>query len=569
METREESVFSFMSGSGNFKEFNFKTDIERVKYLYKTKGHLQVNIGTPQVTISEDKRWLFITFKVNEGPAFYVNNINFEGDLLFTQSELFEGMKLKKDELYSEELLRFDIQRLTEMYQDKGYAFANVYRTLKVVPGEDRADVFFGFEKGSLAKIGKIIVKGNSKTRDKVIRRELTIKEGMLFSGSAMRVSKENVNRLGFFEPTSIIFNTVARENEPDVLDVEISIKEKETGQFVFGAGYSTASKAFIQASISKTNFLGLGQELNFTFNYASKSQEYSFGYFEPYLFDSKWSTGSRVYYITDESSDSFSDRRKGVEFRFGHPIFDYTRFYTIYRLDETKIFRALDPTVDVNLENGIASTVESYVELDIRDNRYDPLNGTYARLSGEYTGLGGDKKWSKAYMDARFYKNFYGDFVFRTRLYMAQLFINENRDIPRSNKFYLGGSRDLRGYGVEDIGPKRDVTIPRTVNGVTENVIIPFNMRGMGKVFANIELEHPLIKEGGLKWVLFYDVGNIYRRRIGERHPDDSTVRMDWGFGFRWLSPIGQLRFEFGYPINKRPGDDGRQFHFDIGQLF
>ena len=176
MQTREDSVFSFFSNSGSFQEFNFQTDVERIKYFYKTKGFLQINVGNPELTISENKRWLFITLKLNEGPRFSINDVNFRGDTgIFSLSELKKNVKMVKDSVYSEEVLRKDIMLLTEKYQDEGYAFANVSRVLRVVPGENKVNVDFVLEKGKLANFGKILIKGNSRTRDKVIRRELLI----------------------------------------------------------------------------------------------------------------------------------------------------------------------------------------------------------------------------------------------------------------------------------------------------------------------------------------------------------------------------------------------------------
>ena len=158
METRENSLFSFMSGAGSFKEFNFQTDIERLKYFYKTKGFLQVNLGSPDVTISEDKRWIFITIKINEGPKYHINSISFRGETIFTEEELLSKITLKAEDVYSEEALRINIKKLTELYQDEGYAFANVLRTLNIVPGENKVDLEFSFEKGNLAKFGELIL---------------------------------------------------------------------------------------------------------------------------------------------------------------------------------------------------------------------------------------------------------------------------------------------------------------------------------------------------------------------------------------------------------------------------
>lgn len=561
MQTREESLFSPLSGSGNFKEFNFKTDVERLKYLYKTRGFLQVNIGNPSITVSEDKKWIFITIKVNEGPKFDVNNIFYNGELLFTENEMTEKTKLKAGETYSEETLRQDIQALTEMYQDKGYAFANVLRTLQIVPGENKVDIHYSFEKGEIAYFGKIIVKGNTKTRDKVVRRELRIHEGMMYSGSLLRKSKENVTRLGFFEPQSVIFNTVSPQGSNNILNVEISVKERQTGQISVGAGYSTATKGFFQASISQNNFRGLGQNLNLNVSLAENQKTYNLGFTEPYFLDSKWTAGGDIYRTQSGLITSFSSEKYGADVRVGYPIFEYTRLFMTLRHEVTDIQNVRNPTVDEDIENGTAATVQMSMRHDKRNNIFEPSDGHYGSASLEYAGLYGDQKWMKASLEGRLYEPLYGDLVFRSRLRAEQLMKTSDRALPRTEKFQMGGSRNMRGYNFEDIGPKE--RLEDKISG-QERL---FNIGGQFSLLTTLELEHPLIKDAGLKWVVFYDAGNVFEEAIGV--DNDYTLRQDYGFGFRWFSPIGVLRFEFGYPINPEEGEDGQQFHFDIGQLF
>ena len=555
MEIREEGLFSFMTGSGNFKEFNFQTDVERIKYFYKTKGYLQVNIGLPEITISEDKKWVFITLRINEGPHFEVNEIYFNGEVLFSESELHEKIRLKTGSSYSEALLRQDIQMLTEMYQDKGFAFANVLRTLHVIPGENKVDVEFSFEKGKIAYFGKITVKGNTKTRDKVIRRELLIREGEKFSGSKLRRSKENVNRLGFFEPNSVIFNTISPKGEDSVLDVEIQLKERNTGQISLGSGYSTASGFFLNASISQNNFRGLGQNLSFSLTLSENTRNFNLGFTEPYLFDTKWTAGGDIFKTENSASDAFSYKKNGFDLRVGYPIYEYTRLYGTYKFEETKISAKTDLTVDEDLENGIASSVKLTLVQDRRNNKFEPSKGYFLSLGSEYAGLGFDKKWWKNELDLRFFRSLWRNLVLRTRLFGSKLEMINRQPIPRSERFALGGSRNLRGFKYEAIGPKEMIIL----DDGTER---EFNTRGLFATFSTIELEHPLAREAGLKWVVFIDAGHA---------GDFSSFKWykDYGFGFRWFSPIGVLRFEFGYPFGGQDQGEGSQFHFDIGQLF
>ncbi|MFL5785729.1 MAG: outer membrane protein assembly factor BamA [Bacteriovoracaceae bacterium] len=569
MQTREETYFSFLSGSGNFKEINFQTDVERLKYYYKTRGYLQVNIQNPEVTASEDKKWIFITVRLQEGPQFSVNDISFNGELLFTEQEMMEKLKIKKGDIYNEENLRLDIQTLTEMYQDKGYAFANVLRTLEVVPGENKVDIVFSFEKGVIAYFGKITMKGNTKTRDKVIRRELRIKEGEMYSGSKLRTSKENVNRLGFFQQESVIFNTITRKGTDNILDVEISIKERPTGQISLGAGYSTATKGFIQASVAQNNFRGLGQNINLNLSYSNRQQIYNIGFTEPYLFDTKWTAGSDYYQTVSYFIRSFAYKKRGGDFRVGHPIFDYTRLFLTYRYEDNTVQNVINSGIDKNVENGSGSSLQASLIRDKRNNIFEPTSGYYASSSMEYTGLGGTYRWLKGDLEGRYYKPIWGDLVLRTRATVSQLFKTTTREIPRVERFSMGGARNMRGYNLEDIGPRRLALNTNT------NQVEAFNFGGLFNLLTTVELEHPLIKEAGLKWVVFYDTGNVW-----ENHPGvggDYSLRADYGFGFRWFSPIGVLRFEFGFPVNPRQNRLGKQgdneasnqFNFDIGQLF
>ena len=558
MATKEESLFSALSGSGNFKEFNFKTDIERIKYFYKNKGHLQVNVAPPEITVSQDKKWIFITLKIIEGPVYTINRISFNGELLFPKEEILKKLTLKPGDTYAEDKLRNDIRALTEIYQDKGYAFANVLRNIEIIPGESKVNLGFSFEKGSIVYFGKISVKGNIKTRDKVVRRELKIYEGMKYSGSKLRISKENVTRLGFFERDSIIFNTTPNEEDSQILDVEIQVKERNTGQLSVGAGYSTTSGAFFQGSVAQHNFRGLGQSLRLTIQHSARTQNFQLSFTEPYFADSQWSAGVDLFHDTNETGDDQVVKNKGFTLRAGHPIFELTRVFAAYKYVDTQVSNVKDPTIDESVENGAASIIEGTIVRDARNNRFEPSKGYYLNFSTEYAGLGFEKKWTKLEWDSRFYYRITNDLVLRYRLMAGRLFRVENRRIPRSIKFFLGGPRNMRGYALRQVGPQlEDPNRPYRL----------FASGGMSKLYSTLEFEYPLVKEAGIKCVVFADAGNVYRESFDPEGND--FLRYDYGFGFRWFAPIGVLRIEFGYPINKKANEDSGHFFFDIGQLF
>lgn len=560
MLTKEDALMSSMSGAGSFREYYFQADQERLAYYYRTKGYLQVNIANPAVTVSDDKRWIFVTMQVREGQQFSVDSIEYSGDLLFTDQQFTEKLKLLPGDIYNEETLRQDILTLTEMYQDEGYAFANVIRILEPIEGENKVKVKFTFEKGVKAHLGKITIKGNTKTRDKVIRRELEIYEGMLYSGSKMRISKENVNRLGFFERDSVVFNSTTPPNRNDIVDIEIVVKERQTGQIQAGAGYSSAQKFFFQASVRQSNFRGMGQDLNFSLELATKRENYSIGFTEPYFLDTKWSLGGMVYKTLSQLISSFDFERQGFDVRVGYPVFPYTRAYLTYSFKDTELNNVRVTSVNAEQESGIASGVEGSLVRDKRNNSFEPTGGYWLSASVEYVGLGGDFNWIKPELEGRYYKTVAGDLVFRSRLRFSQLFEDNGKFIPRTEKFSMGGPRNMRGYSLEGIGPKQVLT----ENDGTQRL---YNIGGLFSSLATLELEHPLIQEAGLKWVLFYDAGNVYSQYMGEN--GDFSLRSDYGFGMRWFSPIGILRFEMGFPVGRKDKEDSNQFHFDLGQNF
>jgi outer membrane protein insertion porin family len=346
---------------------------------------------------------------------------------------------------------------------------------------------------------------------------------------------------------------------------VEISIKERPTGQISLGAGYSTATKGFVQASVAQNNFRGLGQNINLNLSYSDRQQIYNLGFTEPYLFDSLWTAGADYYQTISFFIRSFAYRKHGGDVRVGHPIFEYTRLFLTYRYEDNKVSDVINEAIDPKVENGSSSSLQASIVQDKRNNIFEPSNGYYTSSSLEYTGLGGTMRWMKAELEGRYYRPVIGDLVLRTRLNASQLFKTTQREIPRVEKFSMGGARNMRRYNLEDIGPRR---FARNTETNKDEI---FNFGGLFSLLGTLEFEHPMIKEAGLKWVVFYDAGNVFENRIGEY--DNYALRSNYGFGFRWFSPIGVLRFEFGFPINPREdkfhSEAGNQFHFDIGQLF
>jgi outer membrane protein insertion porin family len=562
-ETREGGLFSFISGSGNFKESAFKQDLQRLTYWYLDHGYVKFRYENPVVTVTDDKKWLYITIYVDEGEQFKMGSIDFGGDLLFPKDELHAALTLLPGDIFSISKRNADIQRLTEKYQDLGYAFVNVIPKMNVHDDTRLVDIEYDFEKGNLVYFGEINVVGNSKTHDKVIRRELKIHEGELYSGTNLRLSRENVERLGYFAPGEVIFNTVTPKGRNDVLNVEITVKERSTGTITLGAGYGSVQKFFFTTQISEINLLGRGQTVSLSAQVAADklSKSFNLGFTDPYAFDTNWSAGFDLYYINFPIPSKYVTRKLGFDVRFGHPIFEYTYGYITYKNEGLQILDP-DPSIDmneINSDTGILSSVIWSVVRDKRNNRFETTDGNYQSVSLETAGLGGDKAFLKWVLNSRYYKKIWGDLVFRNEIEYGEMNHIGDHALPPSERFYLGGPNNLKGYNIFSVGP----FYPRSAS---TGVLFNEPLGGAVEMFSLFELEFPIIKEAGLKLVTFYDAGNAF-----PSFPSGGDFRLqtDAGFGIRWFSPIGPLRFEWGFPLNPRSIDSPSVFQFFIGPPF
>lgn len=561
--TSEGGFFSWASNSGNFKELDFKNDMQMLQLWYLNEGYVRFRNEPPIVTVSEDKKWVFITIKVDEGKRYKMSTIDFSGDLLFPKEELNETITLKEGDYFSITKRNNDILALTEKYQDLGYANVNVVPNLDIHDDSLTVSTNYEFEKGTLVHFGRITIKGNTKTRDKVIRRELKIHEGELYSGSGMRVSKENVERLGFFETEGLAFTTKSPPGRPDILDVEIQVKERPTGQFQLGAGYATTTRFFFTTQVSESNFMGKGQDLRFQAQLAAdkKNKSFRLAFTDPYAFDTLWSMGGTLSYEVDDIPNKYVEFHRGFEMLLGHPVSEYSRFYLSYRLEELRLDNILDPVVAANqkFENGTISSVTGALVHDKRNNRMETSGGYYGKISEEYAGLGGNRNFIRSIVDGRFYHRILlDDLVFRMKMEGGSIYDTKPSDGIQSNeKFYLGGPNNLRGYAPFSVGPYK--TFP-------DGSKIPSG--AINQAFSMFELEYPIAREIGLKFVTFYDAGSAFDKLNKFRYTSN------WGWGFRWFSPLGPLRFEWGYPIGKGKTADGilrdtSQFNFNIGSAF
>ena len=580
MFTQEAGFFSGLSSSGSFKQEAFERDIQVLKFLYWNLGYVQVKIDRPIVTVTPDKKSIYITYHIEEGEQYSIGEVDFAGDLLFPKSELYETVKIKDNGVFAVDVMQKDIAELQAKCGDLGYAFANVNPRYAFHEKERKVDLVFEFEKGSKVYFGTFNVVGNSKTRDKVVRRELKIYEGELYNETRKRRSQENIQRLGFFEEVN--FKTSTPPEKPDQLNIDIVVKERNTGQLQLTAGYGNVQGLSLGGSIQQNNFRGLGQTLGARIDATKNRQDYSLSLTEPYLKDTLWSAGFDLYYIENKERINYDNRKTGAAMRFGHPVLnDNTQAFVRYKLDRTDLFanQYTDPNIfPLQTAQGVTSSVTLTLQYDTRNDRFSPSKGIFTDISFERAGLGGDLRYQEISSHFRYFQNLFWDVVWRNNLtYLNLQSVDNQSDVPFTERFQLGGAYTLRGYGAGTVGRRihSDFFVQQSLNPASPfyapalsnadrdrkaNLIFG----GSTEVLYQSEIQYPLIKEAGLTGVFFYDIGQA------EDQIQDSKFMSDVGIGFRWQSPLGLLRFEWGWPLTHDNVDrDTVNFEFSIGPPF
>jgi len=546
METSEKGFFSWMTSSGALNREDLEQDIAKLSAFYYNNGYIQARVGEPQIEFR--KNWIDITIKIDEGPRFKVNNVNVTGDLVLPEEELKKTLKITKETYYNREIVRNDVLALTDLYSDEGYAYAEISPRIDKNFDELIVNIAYVVAKRNQVYFENIVIGGNKKTRDKVIRRELMVYEQELFKGKGLKRSIRNLYRLDYFEDIKV--NTVKGSSDDKVI-LKIDVTEKPTGTFSFGAGYSTVENVFGMVSISQNNLFGRGQILKLDAQLGGTTTLYRLNFTEPWLFDIPLSARLDVFdWETDY--DSYDRDSQGAGVRFSYPVYKFLRASIGYSYEVSDIDN-IEENASVSIkelegENTTSSITTSLI-YDSRNRRFNPTRGSRHIISVEYAGLGGDVTFTKYLGETGWYIPVFWDIV--TFLHGEIGYVEENSGgiLPDYERFYLGGLNSLRGYDWRDV-----FVLDENGDEIGGNKYVQFNA----------ELLIPVLKKQGVVGLLFYDTGNVYND--GESI-DLGDLRKTAGFGFRWYSPMGPIRLERGYIIDSE--GSGAQWEFGMGTSF
>ncbi len=550
----ERGLLSWITGDGVLREELLERDAAALEAYYANRGFLDARVGHPEVEYLEDG--IRIVFKIEEGPRYKIGSIAFRGDMLEPEENLRKLVQLDdlqdRGAYFDRSVLRQDLQTLADHYTEFGYAFAQADVELDIQAEELLVNVTYVLYKGSLVYIRRVEIQGNTKTRDNVIRREMRLGDGDLFSGDLLARSKERLVRLDFFETVDI--ETVATEI-PTELDLKVTVKEKPTGMISAGAGYSSLDRLFFTGTILERNLFGKGYNLSFRGTFSGRRVMYDIGLTDPAWRDTDLSVGKDLYYWTHDYRD-YDRKAIGGRARFAYPLGEYTRLYWNYRLEHYEITNVAETAAqrirDAKGEKW-ASVAYAAIGRDTTDRRFNPSRGTRNLLSLEYAGgiLQGDDNFIKAKLNSHFFYPLFWDTVFHWRGQVGFLFDNQGKEAPVFERFYLGGMDSVRGYPGWEISPRDPLTNDR--------------IGGVKKFFTNVEYLFPLNKEIGLIGLVFFDAGNTW----DDGQDFGSDLYKSVGTGIRWFSPLGPLRLEYGYGLDKLEGERHSSVEFSIGQFF
>jgi outer membrane protein insertion porin family len=596
MSTQEGGYLSFLTSAGTYREEVFQRDIQNIQFVYGDRGYISAKVAKPSVALSPDKRYLYITIRVEEGEQYRVGKIDFSGELLHEKAELEKHVTVKPGEIFARSRVAHDLFAIADLYKDDGYASANVNPVTDVNAQTRIVDLTYDVQPGKKTYFERIEITGNSKTRDKVIRRELRVYEGELYSQTKLNESKARVNALGFFETVNV---ATERGSADDKLVARVSVKERSTGTFQIGAGFSSFENLILTGQISQQNFFGWGQTLSLQIQYSSLRQLGQIQFVDPYFLDTKWTFAFDIY-ATEGFFTTFVRKAVGGSMTWGYdlsglaPWWDFAKNLEDFRVfgTYTNEYVTVSPNgvTDIALFNrfraGTTSSLRLSLQWDKRDNRLFPSSGFFESLSAEVappflapSAFFGDKVtlFTRYTLDSRYYRPLFWGIVGRAKLsagYIAGW--DAQHPVPISELYYLGGINSVRGYRLLSLSP----TIPVGSSVDPTTSLFDFSTGGDKQVTLNLELEFPIFEKVGIRGVVFYDLGNTYKPGFFLKDPDHPGVALSLfksvGFGFRWFSPIGPLRFEWGIPLDRRKDrftgqyvDSALDFQFTIGSFF
>ncbi|SAI02337.1 surface antigen [Bordetella ansorpii] len=563
---------TWYTNTDKYSREKLEGDVERLRSFYLDQGYLEFSVEPPQVTISPDRKDIFVTITVHEGEPYKVRNVKLAGNLLGLDKEINNLVQVKPGAVFSAAEANASAKAITDYLGDLGYAFANVNPNPQLDRAKHEADVTFYVDPSRRVYVRRIQVGGNTRTRDEVIRREMRQQESAWYDAGDIRVSRDRVDRLGYFNEVNVKTDPVP--GSPDQVDVNVDVKEKPTGMINLGVGYGSTEKAILSAGISEDNVFGSGTNLTFQVNTSSINRAAVLSHTDPYFTKDGISRTTSIYYRTTEPWDNndgdYRVKSMGLGMNFGVPISEYDRVFVGANLERNQIgLYDNSPLAYKNFVDQYGEKTNSVIfnvgwSKDTRDSALAPTKGSYTRLKGDFGTV--DLKYYMLTAQQQYYLPLGRSYTLAFNGMADYGRAYGGNDYPVIKNVYAGGIGTVRGYDGASLGP-RD---PETSD----------YLGGSRRLVGNVQLYLPFpgaSRDRTLRWFLFADAGQVSSNsgvgcsggRAGDMVEDPCGWRYSTGVGLSWQSPLGPLQLSYARPLNAKPGDDKQSFQFQIGTGF
>lgn len=565
---------SWYTKSNLYSREKLAADIEAIRSYYLNNGYLDFKVDSVQVSIAPNKQDIFITINMTEGEQYHITGVELTGDMLGLQKDLEQLIEVEPGSIYNAEVINTASTAITDKLSSLGYAFATA-RPTPVVTGNNEAKVIYTIDPGRRAYVRHVNISGNSKTQDEVIRREVRQYEAAWFDSEAVKLSRDRIDRLGFFDSVTVDPKPVPGTR--DQVDLEVVVKERPTGSINLGAGFSTSDGVILSAGFAQNNIFGTGKSVSAEVNTSDSTRTYALSLTEPYITPEGISRSIDLYdrRVDMDELDLANDleyETRGAAVSWGIPFTEYDRVFLGAKFENTI----------VDAGSGAPERYQQYVRdfgdspkavaatigwsRDSRDNALAPTRGTYQRLSGEVTLPVMDLRYYRASYQLQHYWPVTRDL---TLAFNGEVGYGDSwggKEYPFFKNFYAGGIGSVRGYENSSLGPKDN---SRAGEGDSAG--------GNASLNFSVEMLMPLPgADRTLRWFTFFDGGWVWGDSYGEdgRVEDQmgislSDLRYSVGVGVAWISPLGPLKFSIAAPINDKSGDKTERFQFQIGTGF
>ena len=551
METKAETWISFIDESGIYKKDILKLDVFRLEAYYQDHGYLRARVQEPNINIDQKNKEINISISIEEGSQYRVGKITSKPDDTVSADDILKALQMKSRDVYSLSKVRAGILNISDLYSERGYAYADVNPITKINENSRTVDVSIEVDRGRKVYVGEINVIGNTRTLDNVIRREFRLKEGELFDSVKLKRSKQRINNLQFFEDVKI---DTRRGKEPDLIDITTTVTERPTGSVNVGAGFSSNENLMFNAGISQNNFMGTGRRIVFSTNLSSRRTDFNLSLTDPRIFDTELLGGVDAF-NRKTNYYSYKAKNTGAGFRIGKSLSEHDWAGLNYNFANIKVSEVVTTTSYLKEETRVTSRISPTFIRDTRDDFLNPSTGSRHVVRFSLAGLGGAKFHKMSYETAHYWP-IVGKLVgmLHGEIAWADGYGDEN--LPIFERYYMGGPKSLRGYTIKNVGPK----------DVSGNPL-----GGNQSLLLNAELQYPFTK--GFRGFVFYDRGNLYGG--GSNISTTSTtwdlgnMRDSIGAGIRFLSPFGPIGFSYGIKLDQATGEESGEFHFSAGNSF